>query len=154
MGRNNIRRHVQFAPAIKGFRPFGRFGGSRQNVFLTVDEFEVIRLLDYEHMNQEEAAVQMQISRPTLTRIYEKARIKFATALVEGSNLIIEGGDIELQQQLYFCNQCHQEIIVKEDKITNCPYCNSVDITLLDECYTKQCNQCRRCHRGGRHARI
>jgi len=152
MGRNNIRRHVQFAPAIKGFRPFGRLGGSRQTVILTVDEFEVIRLLDYEHMNQEEAAVQMQISRSTLTRIYEKARIKFATALVEGSNLIIEGGDIELKQHLYHCNQCHFEAILTEKNITNCPHCNSDDITLLDECYTKQCKQCRRCYRGGKNA--
>lgn len=152
MGRNCVSRHVQSAPAVKGFRPFGRLGGSRQNVILAVDEFEVIRLLDYQHLTQEEAAIQMQISRPTLTRIYERARIKFATALVEGSNLLIEGGDIQYKSHLYHCNHCHQQLQTDEAEISRCPNCDSHDINSLDECQENNCKQCRKCHRGGRHA--
>jgi len=89
MGRNCISRYVQSTPPVKGFRPFGRLAGKRDTVILTLDEYEAIRLLDYEHHTQEEAAVQMRVSRPTLTRIYERARIKYATALVEGCLLLI-----------------------------------------------------------------
>ena len=72
MGRNCISRYVQSTPPVKGFRPFGRLAGKRDTVILTLDEYEAIRLLDYEHHTQEEAAVQMRVSRPTLTRIYER----------------------------------------------------------------------------------
>jgi len=59
MGRNRIRRQVQGTPAVKEFRPFGRLEGRRDKVSLSLDEFEAIRLLDYLHLTQEEAAVRM-----------------------------------------------------------------------------------------------
>jgi predicted DNA-binding protein (UPF0251 family) len=151
MGRNCKSRHVQFAPAVKGFRPFGRMGGNRENVILSVDEFEAIRLLDYQHLNQEEAAVQMQVSRSTLTRIYEKARIKFAKALVEGCNLLIEGGDILYKNHSFHCNVCNHNMLSEIDTVTSCPNCNSTDINSLDDCTKNQCNKCRKCYQGGRH---
>lgn len=153
MGRNCISRHVQSAPVIKGFRPFGRFGNRKQKIVLSLDEYEVIRLLDYEHLNQEEAAVKMQISRSTLTRIYERARIKFATALVEGSILLIEGGEINLKNHMYHCNHCHNEIQSSEAEVLLCPQCNSSQIDSLDDCHQKECKQCKKCHHGGRYAK-
>jgi len=51
---------------------------------LNFDEYETIRLLDYEGLMQEEAAERMNVSRPTLTRIYENARKTMAKAFVEG----------------------------------------------------------------------
>jgi uncharacterized protein len=153
MGRNCISRHVQAAPAVKGFRPFGRLGGQRRTVVLSLDEYEAIRLLDYEHLTQEEAAVRMQISRPTLTRIYEKARVKYATALVEGSILLIEGGDILLKKHIFLCNDCGFISETAEETLGQCPECKSANIVSLDECYQQQCNECRKCHRGGRHGR-
>ncbi len=154
MGRNCISRHVQSAPPVKGFRPFGRLGGQRKTVVLSLDEFEVIRLLDYQHLTQEEAAIQMQISRPTLTRIYEKARVKYATALVEGCILMIEGGDIELQKHIFLCQDCG--FILETDKrdVFHCAECNSPNLVSLDECYQQSCRQCRKCYRGGRNARF
>ena len=41
------------------------------SVNLTYDEYEVIRVLDFPKMTQEECAVKMDISRPTVTRIYD-----------------------------------------------------------------------------------
>ncbi len=154
MGRNCISRHVQSAPPVKGFRPFGRLGGQRGTVVLSLDEYEAIRLLDYQNLNQEKAAAQMQVSRPTLTRIYEKARVKYATALVEGCNLMIEGGDIHLQKHVFICQDCG--FITETDKqhIFHCGKCNSPNLVSLDECYTQSCNQCRKCYRGGRNARF
>ncbi len=69
------------------------------SVSLLFDEYEAIRLLDYEGMNQDQAALQMNISRPTLTRIYEKARKTIAQALVEGNMIVIEGGNVQFEKQ-------------------------------------------------------
>lgn len=59
-------------------------------VELTLDELEAIRLADYQGLYHEEAAGRMNISRPTFGRILEEARRKVATALMEGKALKIE----------------------------------------------------------------
>jgi uncharacterized protein len=154
MGRNRIRRQVQGTPAVKEFRPFGRLEGRRDKVSLSLDEFEAIRLLDYLHLTQEEAAVRMQVSRPTLTRIYENARVKFATALVEGSTLLIEGGDIKLNKHVYLCEDCGAFTETDERYIFHCPKCLSPHVISLDECYQNQCKECRICYQGGKNAQL
>lgn len=67
-----------------------------QPVILTLDEYEVIRLIDKEGLNQEQCRVYMQIARTSVQRIYENARKKLARALVDGLPLRIEGGDFQL----------------------------------------------------------
>ena len=62
-------------------------------VILTLDEYEVIRLVDYEKMTHEQCAKQMDISRTTVTEIYESAREKIADAIINGRSLKIEGGN-------------------------------------------------------------
>ena len=58
------------------------------------DEYEVVRLIDYEHFSQEQCAERMRVSRPTVARMYEAARAKLADFLVNGKALVIEGGDV------------------------------------------------------------
>ncbi len=152
MGRNRIRSHVQGIPAVKGLRPFGRQRFNKPEVVLALDEYEAIRLLDYLHLNQEEAAAQMQVSRPTLTRIYERARSKYAAALVEGSVLTIGGGPIQLRTHLYHCDHCLAEISSEEEQLSSCPKCHSHALTSYDECHKKDCRQCRSCRKRGKHA--
>jgi len=65
-------------------------------VALTVDEFEAIRLADLEGLYQEEAARRMNVSRQTFGRILEAAHRKVADVLVHGKALSIEGGPIEV----------------------------------------------------------
>lgn len=74
----------------------------QESVSLRFDEFEAIRLLDYEGMQQAEAAAIMNISRPTLTRIYTSARSAIAEALIEGKPIHITGGNVDFEsyQQL------------------------------------------------------
>jgi predicted DNA-binding protein (UPF0251 family) len=69
-----------------------------QQVALTVDELEAIRLADLEGLYQEEAAQRMNISRQTFGRILEAAHRKVADALVNGKALSIEGGPIEIAE--------------------------------------------------------
>jgi uncharacterized protein len=148
MGRNCIHRYVEFVPAIKGLKPFGVCADNKQQIILSLDEFEVIRLLDYLNMNQEEASLKMQISRPTLTRIYEKARLKYATALVEGCTIVIEGGNVQLSHQRYHCPKCHFNSDSSDQQMTQCPKCHSALIAPINECYYNQCNQCKKCNKG------
>jgi predicted DNA-binding protein (UPF0251 family) len=67
-----------------------------EQVGLTVDELEAIRLADLEGLYQEAAAEQMNVSRQTFGRILEAAHRKVADALVNGKALSIEGGPIEV----------------------------------------------------------
>lgn len=65
---------------------------------MTLDEFEAMRLASLDGLYQEQAAEQMNISRPTFSRIIESAHRKMADALVHGKALRIEGGPVQLQR--------------------------------------------------------
>ena len=65
----------------------------RQNIAMTVDEYEAVRLIDLERLTQAECALQMGVARATVQSIYESARIKLAKCLVEGGELHIGGGE-------------------------------------------------------------
>ncbi len=67
-----------------------------QQVSLTVDELEAVRLADLQGLYQSDAAEKMNISRQTFGRILESAHKKIADALVHGKALRIEGGPVEL----------------------------------------------------------
>jgi uncharacterized protein len=63
-------------------------------VVLTLDEFEALRLADLEQLYQEQAADLMAVSRTTLSRILDAAHRKVADALVHGKALRIHGGPV------------------------------------------------------------
>jgi predicted DNA-binding protein (UPF0251 family) len=153
MGRNCIRRHVRGVPAVKGLRPFGRLDGQRPSIVLSLDEYEAIRLLDHENLTQDEASKMMQVSRPTLTRIYDRARKKYATALVEGGILLVEGGEVTLQEHLFICEDCGELSKSSNGEHSQCPRCQSSRVRSLDDCYQNRCKQCRKCHQGGGNAK-
>ncbi len=113
MGRNKQLRLISFNPKTSGFRPFGRACKKGECIELLFDEFEAVRLLDYEGRQQTEAAETMGISRPTLTRIYMEARKKIASSLVEGRRLKITGGNIDFSS--YQTNKTN--IIMMNQKI-------------------------------------
>ena len=92
MARPTRSRRVCTEPAYDQFIPCGIAGGDR--VLLTLDEYEVIRLIDLKGHTHEEAARQMQISRTTVTEIYQSARYKLADCLVNGRPLEITGGKL------------------------------------------------------------
>lgn len=68
----------------------------QQGLELSIEEYEAIRLLDYQGLTQQEAAAQMGAGRTTIQALYTQARRKLARFLVEGFPLTIQGGNYEL----------------------------------------------------------
>ena len=96
MPRPRQCRRVAQLPQANYYKPRGVPLRMLQQVALTVDELEALRLADLEGLYQEEAAQQMNVSRQTFGRIVEAARKKVADALVNGKALSIEGGSVEV----------------------------------------------------------
>ncbi len=96
MPRPRNKRCIGRMPACSFYKPKGAPLRTLEQVNLTVDEIEAIRLVDMDRMYQAEAAEQMKVSRQTLGRILESAHKKIADALVNGKALSIEGGTFEL----------------------------------------------------------
>ncbi|MDY3014077.1 MAG: DUF134 domain-containing protein [Evtepia sp.] len=94
MPRPQRCRRVCKEPDCVGFSPEGK--RNAETVLLSVDEFEVLRLVDHEKMTHGQCAEQMDISRTTVTEIYESARYKVSDALVNGNRLLIAGGTYRL----------------------------------------------------------
>lgn len=114
-------------PPMEGYRPYGVPGSSRESVILLFEEYEAIRLADYENLTQEEAAKRMNISRPTFTRLYDKARKTVAQAFVESKAIEIRGGHYSLEEHWYRCRNCHR-IHASRYPTDHCLSCNSDDI--------------------------
>ncbi|AEJ18837.1 DUF134 domain-containing protein [Gracilinema caldarium] len=100
MPRPIIDRRIRTVPSVTLFQPAG-FCHQHEpaDVVLSLDEFEALRLADYEGLYQEAAALQMGISRQTFGRIIESGRKKVADALVNGKVLRVEGGNTVLQNR-------------------------------------------------------
>jgi predicted DNA-binding protein (UPF0251 family) len=121
-------------PHFKGFRPIG-LPEENNPVVINYEEYEAIRLSDFELNSHVEASEIMGISRPTYTRIYESARRKVAQAFVLGKAIVFEGGKVYFDSEWYSCNSCgcwfnHPE---KEHEIKNCTLCGSVNIEQYHE---------------------
>jgi len=69
---------------------------AEETVTLSVDEYETIRWMDKNGLDQERCAARMQVSRATVQAIYDRARRKIADALVDGKSISINGGDYRL----------------------------------------------------------
>ncbi|MFO0585420.1 MAG: DUF134 domain-containing protein [Anaeromyxobacter sp.] len=89
MARPRLDRHVSVRPVAALFKPGGVRGA--EQLLMSLDELEAIRLSDVEALRQGAAAARMRVSRPTYGRIVRAARRKLALALVRGYTLRIAG---------------------------------------------------------------
>lgn len=99
MPRPRKGRRVCRLPEQNRFGPQSQ-GHIHETVRMSVDEYETVRLIDLTGYTQEECAAQMGIARTTVQGIYNEARKKIADVLVNGKELIIEGGDYRLCEGL------------------------------------------------------
>jgi len=97
-GRPKKYRRVQRYPLISRFSPRGK-AGRPDEVDLAMDEFEAIRLADYQRLSQKEAAKSMHLSQPTFSRILKRAHKTLADFLINGKIIRIQGGYYVISSQ-------------------------------------------------------
>lgn len=85
-------RLILSAPRVKCYKPLCKPLSKIESVYLTLDEFEAVRLACLEGLKQVDAAKRLNISRPTFSRIVTSAHKKIADALVNIKAIRIEGG--------------------------------------------------------------
>lgn len=96
MPRPRKFRRVCCLPENNSFGPSNIVPDNTNQITMMVDEYETIRLIDYEGLTQEQCSQNMGIARTTVQQIYNNARKKLSRALVEGKCLMITGGDYTL----------------------------------------------------------
>ncbi len=90
--RPKKERWVECKPGERCFRPLCMAPDKAGGVFLTIDEFEAVRLYDLEGLEQAEVARKMNVHRSTVSRMLDSAHKKIADALVNIKAIKIEGG--------------------------------------------------------------
>ena len=107
MPRPKKCRRICCMPKSNLFGPLNTKYIEDKTIIMTVDEYETIRLIDLEGMKQEECAEKMNVARTTIQRIYNDARFKIASSLVNGYIIKIEGGDYKLcNDNVPLCKNC------------------------------------------------
>lgn len=84
-------RRICEEPKYNGFAPLGV--ENAEKCMISVDEYEAVRLIDFEKKTHQQCAELMGVSRVTVTDMYEKARFKIADSIVNGKILCITGGN-------------------------------------------------------------
>lgn len=134
MPRRRRLRRVVAPPGFRGYRPYGVSKGSKESIELLYEEYEAIKLADYDLMNHQEASELMGVSRPTFARIYESARRKIAKAFVETNEIKTVYGNAWMDKNWFVCNGCYVRFTIpKTIKKHNCPICSSGNIELLKQ---------------------
>jgi len=135
MGRQPLFRRVNSLPPVTYFKPVGVPLTHLQEVRLSIEEAEAIRLKDIEGLEQEKCAEKMNVSRTTFSRMLDSARQKMADALLNGKAIRIEGGNYEMAVRHFRCGNGHEWEVPFEVMISKppelCPTCNTANIMAL-----------------------
>ena len=133
MTRPKKCRRISFIPGTTYFKPAGIPMKFLDEICLSLEETEALRLKDIEGLDQEACAECMNVSQPTIQRILESARKKISDALLNGKAIKIEGGNVEMLLQVYVCENGHQWNMTLEQASAEppqtCPVCNSTAIS-------------------------
>lgn len=142
-------RKIAKLPQFDYFHPGKNPGNDVVENCLKIEEYEALRLKDFEGFDQDECARLMEVSRATFQRILLKARHKVADALINGKAIKIEGGNYTKNICTLVCRDCGK---VWQEGIENlqlknrdgymCGDCGSQHIACYNNCLTKSNNCC------------
>jgi uncharacterized protein len=122
-------RIVAFNPDISYFKPRGIPMMDLEEVRLTVDECEALRLSDLLDLSHEDGGKQMGVSRATFGRILQRARSCVADALINGKAINIEGGNYKMtsKERIFECDACQRRWseLLGTGRPDRCPHCHS-----------------------------
>jgi len=143
-------RRIAYMPGITYFKPAGIPLGELEEVILSLEEAEALRLKELEGLEQEKGAEKMNVSRPTFQRILASARQKVADAVLNGKAIRIEGGNYEIAANRFRCRGGHEWEV--DDIVINplsCPQCSDTIVSpVINEGFA-----CKGRGRGGCHRR-
>ena len=129
MPRPQKCRRVGSVPGTTFFKPAGIPMHSLQEVRLSLEEAEALRLKEIEGLDQEAASTRMNVSRPTFQRVLASARRKVADAVLNARALRITGGNIEMAFSRFRCHRGHQwdtpDEAAGQLEAALCPTCNT-----------------------------
>ena len=111
MSRPRIPKKICDVPQVDTFTPSGVRSPGSEAVVMSVEEYEVVRLIDHENMNQEQCAQVMGVARSTVQRLYNDARKKIADSIINVKVLKISGGDYSLcvkKRNQPMCKECNR----------------------------------------------
>ena len=153
-GRPFRYRRISYEAPVKYFKPRGIPLFELEEVFISPDEIEAIKLADLDCLYQADAAEKMKISRQTFGNIINSTHKKVADALLNGKAICIEGGYEKILLERFECPQCGFGWDSGTADAEKCPQCgnsNSINrIEIRNELgYRPGCG-CGRRHRGGR----
>ena len=133
MGRPKKKRFVTDEPGTWLLIP-GDTDDTSEPIELGHDEYEALRLVDYEGLFQEAAGELLGVSRQTVGRILQLARGKLAAAFVDGRPIRIEGGEVEKMVH-YICNDCGNEWLAFEGSspANHCPGCGGTNLATIGQ---------------------
>ena len=121
--RDRNPRTIRCDPKYTYFKPRGvPLTEIKDEVAITLEELEAIRLTDLESLSQHEAGEKMNISQPTISRHLEAAHHKIAKALLLGLAIRIANPTL-----FFHCDQCGQTWPFSEDigTVRRCKRCGS-----------------------------
>lgn len=132
MPRHRRLRKVVTPPGFQGYKPFGTNRGSKEIIELNYEEYEAIKLADYDRLTHLEASKLMAVSRATFARIYDSARKKIAKALVEVATIKSVFGNAVLGKNWFLCLDCASRFTIPTPAFKHiCPLCSSKSITSI-----------------------
>ena len=133
MPRPKTLRKIVSPPGFKGYKPYGNRHGQKEHVDFLYEEYEAIKLADYDMMNHQEASKLMGVSRATFARIYESARRKIARALVEAREIRSVFGNAVLDKSWYECSACNARFTIPATvNDQQCPMCKNTQIKSIN----------------------
>ena len=133
MPRKKQPRRIVEPPKFKGYAPYGCFEEEGEIEFL-YEEYEALKLADYDFLSHHEACELMGISRATFARIYETARRKIAKAFVETRKIKSVYGNVYFEDDWFKCNGCMNIFTIPNpEKSNKCPICRNGEIHLINQ---------------------
>ncbi len=148
MPRPTKFRKICCDPGYIYFKPAGIPTKELPEIFLSIDEFEAIRLSDLEGKYQADSAENMGVSRQTFGNIINSAHLKIADALVNGKVLKITGGEVcKSSSNRFMCNTCTHSWCVSKMSASpkECPKCGGKELLESGKHIQKNSNKEKKC---------
>jgi len=99
-GRPQKVRIIENKPKIEQFSPRGK-PGRPDEVQLNLDQYEAMKLADFNGLDQVDGAKKMGISRASFGRILREARARVSDAIINGKIIRIFGGKVAVRLKNY-----------------------------------------------------